>query len=174
VSYEDKVKPRLKSALVPVTLGTVGGLVVGGIPGIVLAVLSGFVLLPSDVKRYYQEIHQAFLSLNDTIAKVKGTPCWSDLDLQQWRSFRDSWAKFYGEGPSTTWLLFGDDFKRAGEYAEGLVTWRQKVIAQCAPWPEPAPKTSGFVWFLVLAGAAGIVYMYYRPQLRARNWADEL
>lgn len=168
MNYAEKVEPRLKSALVPVVLGTAGGLVVGGIPGIVLAVLSGLVLMPDDVKRYYQEIHQAFLGLNNTIATVKGTSCWSDLDLQEWRNFRDSWAKFYGEGPSTTWLILSDDFRRAGEYAERLVTWRQKVIAQCAPRAKPEAKSSGFVWFLVLAGAAGVIYMYYRPRLRAQ------
>lgn len=163
--YEEQIDPRLRSALVPVVLGTVGGLVVGGIPGLVLAALSGFVLMPSDVKRYYQEIHQGFLGLNDTIAAVKGTSCWSELDLVRWRNLRDAWAQFYGSGPSTTWLILGDDFNKAKEFAKELVTWRQKVIDQCAPKPQPVAQTSsGFVWFLVLAGAAGVIYLYSRSR----------
>jgi hypothetical protein len=165
--YEDKVEPRLRSALVPVVLGVAGGLVVGIIPGIVLAVLSGLVLMPGDVKRYYQELHQSFLGLNDTISKVKGLSCWTAADLQEWRNFRDSWAKFYGTGPSTTWLILSSDFDTAKKFAEGLVTWRQKVVDQCGGKPKPEPSSSWFMWALIAAGAVG-VYFYFRPKLRVR------
>jgi hypothetical protein len=155
----------LQSALVPIALGTVGGLIVGGVPAIVIAVLSGLTLMPSDVSRFYQELHQSFLNLNDTIAKVKDTSCWTAADLQEWRNFRDSWAKFYGTGPSTTWLLLSSDFTRAQKFAQDLVAWRSKVIAQCGG--KPAADSNWGWWVLLAAGAAGAAYIYWkRPRLR--------
>jgi len=159
MTYTDKVEPRLQSSLVPVALGTVGGLITGGIPAIVLAVLSGFTLMPSDVATFYRELHQSFLNLNDTIAKVKDTSCWTAVDLQEWRAFRDSWAKFYGTGPSTTWLLLNSDFRTAQQFADGLVVWRSRVVAQCGGKPV---EESNWGWWLLLVGVAGAAYLYSR------------
>mgnify|MGYP001396170910 CR=1 FL=1 len=169
MTYEDSIEPEFRSFLLPLTLGVAGGVFLPAVPAVLLAVASGFTLMPSDVAAYYREIHESFLGLNNVIAKVKGTPCWSAIDLEEWRNFRNAWAKFYATGPSTTWLILKDDYKTAGQYVEGLLSWRKRVAASCVAKPA-----SGTVWLgLVLAVGVATAGWWYFKRGRGRR-GDQL
>jgi hypothetical protein len=130
----------------PVVIGIASPFLLPAIPAAIVAGLTAITFSPSDLAQYYRQIHESFLMMNEAIAHVKSSPCWTPEATDGWRNLRDAWIRFYSSGPSKWWVLSGDKAK-ADEFARGLVWWRDnmaKACGQSSVAPVQAPVSNPF------------------------------
>lgn len=94
-----------------------------------------------NLREYYASIHRYMLAINDMAAQVKGTECFSESNLQEWRNLRNRWSAFYDQGPSVWFTLLSEDADRAVNMHQRALQWEVYLVTQCPDTLEPLPPT---------------------------------
>jgi len=142
--FTDRV-PQLLTT--PILIGIATPFFLPPLPQAVVAGLATLTFAPSDLAQYYRQIHASFLMLNEAVAQVKSSPCWTPEATENWRDFRNRWIKFYSQGPSKWWTVLKGDKSTADDFARGLVWWSEalgKACGQSATAPVQAPVSNPF------------------------------
>lgn len=80
---------------------------------------------PGAIQELAKRFHTDMLSFNDDMARMSGSvnPVMPPEQLQAWRTFRDSWATWYGSTSAATWLWSATVSTIEG-FSKQLQQWR--------------------------------------------------
>lgn len=80
---------------------------------------------PVDLKAYFAEVHQAYVSLNQAIARLASKRCWPAANTKGWEATRAGWVSLYSQGVKVANLPL------AQRFAQKLLQWRENVFRSC-------------------------------------------
>jgi hypothetical protein len=92
---------------------------------------------PGNLREYYASLHRYILAVQQMASDAKGSACFPERDLEEWRVFRERWADFYSKGPSTWFTLLSEDPDRALYMHKKALQWEAYIVSACPELVQP-------------------------------------